>query len=69
MPNMTLTLAPHEEVMINGALVENGDAKAVIRIETPGAHILTVTPQPGDAQSAAPDGKAPRPTHRYLAIV
>lgn len=49
MPYVTLTLAPNEEVTINGAVVENGDNGAVFRIKTPGAHVLTM---PGGAVEA-----------------
>jgi len=40
MPGLILKLRPHEEVMINGVVVENGDKKTFIRIKTEGAHIL-----------------------------
>lgn len=40
MSGLVLKLAPHERVLINGAVVENGDKRSRIAILTPNAHIL-----------------------------
>jgi len=40
MAGLILKLRPHEELMVNGVVIENGDRNARIRIKTEGAHIL-----------------------------
>lgn len=40
MTGLILKLAPHERVLINGAVVENGDRRSRLSIVTPNAHIL-----------------------------
>lgn len=40
MTGLILKLAPNERVLINGAVIENGDKRAKISIRTPNAHIL-----------------------------
>jgi len=40
MTGLILKLAPHERVLINGAVIENGDRRSRFSIITPGAHIL-----------------------------
>lgn len=40
MSGLVLKLAPHERVLINGAVVENCDRRSKLAIMTPGAHIL-----------------------------
>ena len=49
MAGLILKLRPHEELMINGVLVENGDRNARIKVKTEGAHILrlrdAITPE------------------------
>lgn len=40
MAGLILKLRPHEQLMINGVMVENGDRKTRIRVCTEGAHIL-----------------------------
>ena len=40
MSGLILKLRPHEELMINGVVVENGDRKTRLRVKTDGAHIL-----------------------------
>lgn len=40
MTGLVLKLAPKERLLINGAVIENGDRGARIRIRTPGARIL-----------------------------
>ncbi|MDH2326545.1 flagellar biosynthesis repressor FlbT [Cereibacter sp. SYSU M97828] len=40
MSGLVLKLGPHERVLINGAVVENGDRRTKLSIVTPNAHIL-----------------------------
>lgn len=40
MAGLILKLRPHEELMVNGVVLENGDRNARLRIKTEGAHIL-----------------------------
>ncbi len=40
MSGLVLKLGPHERVLINGAVIENGDRRSRLSVCTPGAHIL-----------------------------
>jgi flagellar protein FlbT len=40
MSGLVLKLGPGERILINGAVIENGDKRTRIAIRTPGAHIL-----------------------------
>lgn len=40
MSGLVLKLGPHERVLINGAVIENGDRRSRLSIMTPNAHIL-----------------------------
>ncbi len=40
MSGLILKLAPKERVLINGAVIENGDRRSRLAIVTPGANIL-----------------------------
>ena len=40
MTGLVLKLAPHERVLINGAVIENGDRRSRFNIVSPKAHIL-----------------------------
>lgn len=40
MSGLVLKLGPHERVLINGAVIENGERRSRLAIMTPGAHIL-----------------------------
>ena len=40
MSGLVLKLGPHERVLINGAVVENGDKRSRLAIMTPNANIL-----------------------------
>ena len=40
MSGLVLKLAPNERVLINGAVIENGDRRARIAIKTPNANVL-----------------------------
>lgn len=40
MSGLVLKLGPHERVLINGAVIENGDKRSRLAVMTPNAHIL-----------------------------
>ncbi len=40
MSGLVLKLGPHERVLINGAVIENGDRRSRLAVVTPNAHIL-----------------------------
>ena len=40
MSGLVLKLSPKERVLVNGAVIENGDRRSRLSIMTPGAHIL-----------------------------
>lgn len=40
MSGLVLKLAPRERVLVNGAVIENGDRRGRLCIKTPGAHVL-----------------------------
>lgn len=40
MSGLVLKLAPNERILINGAVIENGDRRARIAVKTPDVHIL-----------------------------
>lgn len=40
MSGLVLKLSPKERILINGAVLENGDRRSRLSIVTPGAHIL-----------------------------
>lgn len=40
MSGLVLTLAPKERVLVNGAVIENGDRRSRVSIRTPGTRIL-----------------------------
>ncbi|MFE3835788.1 flagellar biosynthesis repressor FlbT [Pseudogemmobacter sonorensis] len=40
MSGLVLKLGPHERVLINGAVIENGDRRSKLAVMTPGANIL-----------------------------
>jgi flagellar protein FlbT len=40
MTGLVLKLGPHERVLINGAVIENGDKRSRLAVVTPNAHIL-----------------------------
>ena len=40
MSGLVLKLGPHERVMINGVVIENGDRRARLNVLTPGANVL-----------------------------
>jgi flagellar biosynthesis repressor protein FlbT len=40
MTGLVLKLSPHERILINGAVIENGDRRTRFNVVTPNAHIL-----------------------------
>lgn len=40
MSGLILNLAPHERILINGAVIENGDRRARLAIKSPQANVL-----------------------------
>ncbi|MDT8857995.1 flagellar biosynthesis repressor FlbT [Paracoccaceae bacterium Fryx2] len=40
MTGLVLKLGPHERVLINGAVIENGERRSRLAVMTPNAHIL-----------------------------
>ncbi len=57
MSGLVLKLAPHERVLINGAVIENGDKRSRLAIMTPNANILrlrdAIHPERGNNSGAA----------------
>lgn len=53
MGGLVLKLAPKERVLINGAVIENGDRRSRLAIVTPNAHILRLRDaiHPDDAKT------------------
>ncbi|MEN9410605.1 MAG: hypothetical protein RL216_2579 [Pseudomonadota bacterium] len=53
MSGLVLKLGPHERVLINGAVIENGDKRSRLSVMTPGAHILRLRDaiRPGEADT------------------
>lgn len=53
MTGLVLKLGPHERVLINGAVIENGDRRSRLSIITPGANILRLRDaiRPGEANT------------------
>lgn len=57
MTGLVLKLAPNERVLINGAVIENGDRRSRLSVVTPGAHILRL-------RDAIPPQEAQTPVRR-----
>ena len=53
MSGLVLKLAPNERILINGAVIENGDRRARISVKTPHANILRLRDaiHPDDAKT------------------
>lgn len=53
MSGLVLKLAPHERVLINGAVIENGEKRSKISIRTPNVNILRLKDaiHPDDAKT------------------
>lgn len=54
MVGLVLKLAPKERVLINGAVIENGDRRARLSIVTPGANILRLRDAIHPAEATTP---------------
>ncbi|TDL81523.1 flagellar biosynthesis repressor FlbT [Palleronia sediminis] len=55
MAGLVLKLAPHERLLINGAVIQNGARRGSLNIVTPGANILRLRDavHPGEATTPA----------------
>ena len=53
MTGLVLKLGPHERVLINGAVIENGEKRSRLSVMTPGANILRLRDaiRPGEADT------------------
>jgi len=53
MTGLVLKLGPHERVLINGAVIENGEKRSRLAVITPGANILRLRDaiRPGEANT------------------
>lgn len=53
MTGLVLKLGPHERVLINGAVIENGEKRSRLSVMTPGANILRLRDaiRPGEANT------------------
>ena len=62
MSGLLLKLGPHERVLINGAVIENGEKRSRLSVVTPNAHILRL-------RDAIPPDEAKTPVRRvcYMA--
>ena len=58
MTGLVLKLGPHERVLINGAVIENGEKRSRLAIMTPNANILrlrdAIHPEEVKARPSAP---------------
>ena len=61
MSGLVLKLAPGERLLINGAVIENGERRSRIMIRTPNAHILRL-------RDAIAPGEATTPVRRVCYI-
>ena len=62
MTGLVLKLAPKERVLINGAVIENGDRRSRLAIMTPNAHILRL-------RDAIHPEEVPTPVRRVCYVV
>ena len=62
MTGLVLKLAPKERVLINGAVIENGDRRSRLAIMTPNAHILRL-------RDAIHPGEVNTPVRRVCYVV
>lgn len=58
MSGLVLKLAPHERVLINGAVIENGEKRSKISIRTPNVNILRLKDAIHPEQANTPVGRA-----------
>lgn len=57
MSGLVIKLAPNERVLVNGAVIENGDRRARISIMTPNANVLRLKDALHPAEVASPVAK------------
>lgn len=58
MSGLVLKLAPNERVLINGAVIENGERRSRIAIRTPGAKVLRLKDAIHPDRANTPVGRA-----------
>ena len=58
MSGLILRLRPHEEILINGAVVQNGDRKVNLRIKSSGVSILRLKDAMRPEEATTPERKA-----------
>ncbi len=58
MSGLILRLRPHEEILINGAVVQNGDRKVNLRIKSSGVSILRLRDAMRPEDATTPERKA-----------
>ena len=58
MSGLVLKLAPNERVLINGAVIENGDRRSKIAIRTPNANVLRLKDAIHPDRANTPVGRA-----------
>lgn len=58
MSGLVLKLAPNERVLINGAVIENGDRRSKIAIRTPNANVLRLKDAIHPDRAGTPVGRA-----------
>lgn len=58
MSGLILRLRPHEEILINGAVVQNGDRKVNLRIKSNGVSILRLRDAMRPEDATTPERKA-----------
>lgn len=58
MSGLVLKLAPNERVLINGAVIENGDRRSKIAIRTPNANVLRLKDAIHPDRAKTPVGRA-----------
>lgn len=58
MSGLILKLRPHEELMINGVVIRNGDRKTRLRVMTEGAAILRLRDAMRPEEATTPERKA-----------
>ncbi|HXI88038.1 MAG TPA: flagellar biosynthesis repressor FlbT [Parvularculaceae bacterium] len=58
MSGLILRLRPHEELLINGALIQNGDRKTNLRVKSDGAAILRLRDAMRPEEATTPERRA-----------
>ena len=63
MSGLVLKLGPHERIMINGVVMENGDRRTRLNVLTPDANVLRLRDaiHPDEANTPGPAGLLHRP--------